>query len=182
MIEKHGKKARSRFENDLLSSGERVLKLNLSWHENRWTSQVLLWTWPLRGRLDRSSEEGETSSFRGWCWGRPCLDVPVFNYIICSLWPGDMHASTKANAFISCTLTACHFSSCALLSGQRSNPSFPRKSFRKGWKKTFWLTDCLWNLSRKRDLLFPFPLGSVEQKTGVRRYLNIQRLVCLSSS
>lgn len=89
--------------------------------------------------------------------------------------------STKANAFISCTLTACRFRSMHCCLGRGQILPSPGKAFVKAGKKTFWLTDCLWNLSRKRDLLFPFP-SARGAENRCKMISDIGRPVCLTNS
>lgn len=148
--EKQGSKATPRVGNDLLSSDQRGIKRNLSWQGACGASLVLLRTPPCQG----------------WPWPGTQQGLVLGKHHV---W---FMASTKADVSPGWTLTAR-----AQLRGTAIGAEVTSFLPLKGFGKAGNTLQLLCNLSRKRDPLCPFVLGT---ETGTRQ-LSTQRRWRLAS-
>lgn len=87
--------------------------------------------------------------------GSPCPAVPGTACTTCSLRPGGTRGSTKADVSPGWTLTVrAQLRGAAVWAEVTS--FLPQKGLWKGWKNTFWPTDCCGISPEKGISFFPF--------------------------
>lgn len=131
--ENQGSKATSRVGNDLLTSEQRGIKVNLPWQEACGMSLVP------GAPVDSTTQGLALARPTGAAW--LCLALPSTASTTCSLWPGGTRGSTKAEVSSGWTLTV-HAQLRGTAFGAEVTSFLPQKGFWKGWKNTFWPRDC----------------------------------------